>query len=491
MNALRHVHFIAIGGTGMGSLAGLLRARGLRITGSDRALYPPMSTALADWGIDVVEGFRAENVLSSPPDLVVIGNAVRADNPEALAAMEAGLPYRSFSDALYELAMESKHSVTVSGTHGKTTTTSLLAYLLHATGRDPSFLVGGIARDFDGPFREGAGDHFVVEGDEYDTAFFDKTPKFLHYHPQTLILTSVEFDHADIYLDLAAVKSAFAELVAGLPDTGTIIAAWDHPNVRDVIDQAFRAGAPCRVIRYGVDDADCAGDAREFDFVARNVEATDEGTNFSLQGPDGAAQSVLLPMYGRFNVENALACLAATYALGVPLNASIGALPAFQGVKRRQEIRGTERGVTVIDDFAHHPTAVRGTIEALRSRYPAGRLVAVFEPRSNTSRRKLFQQEYALALEGADAVVVLEVAHEPIYSATGEVTEFFSAAELVSTLGDHGVDAIAFPRVEAIVEHLGKDPREGDVVLIMSNGAFGNIWEKLLAELREGEEGER
>ncbi|MCS5637845.1 MAG: Mur ligase domain-containing protein, partial [Myxococcota bacterium] len=209
MNSLRHVHFIAIGGTGMGSLAGLLKARGLEISGSDRALYPPMSTALAGWGIDVAEGFHPDHVLRRRPDLVVIGNAVRGDNPEALAAIEAGLPYASFSDALFDLAMASKHSLTVTGTHGKTTTTSLCAYLLHATGRDPSFLVGGIARDFESPFREGSGEHFVVEGDEYDTAFFDKTPKFLHYHPRTLIITSVEFDHADIYQDLDAVKAAF------------------------------------------------------------------------------------------------------------------------------------------------------------------------------------------------------------------------------------------------------------------------------------------
>ncbi|MCS5636054.1 MAG: UDP-N-acetylmuramate--L-alanine ligase [Myxococcota bacterium] len=474
MNALSHVHFIAVGGTGMGSLAGLLRARGVEVTGSDRALYPPMSTALKTWGIEAIEGFRSENVLANPPDLVVIGNAVRDDNPEALAAIEAGLPYKSFPDALYELAIAPKHCLTVSGTHGKTTTTSLCAYLLHATGRDPSFLVGGISRDFGGSFKEGKGQHFVVEGDEYDTAFFDKTPKFLHYHPETLIITSVEFDHADIYQDLAAVKAAFRRLVDSMPSQGTIVAAWDHPQVREVVD-----GAPCRVIRYGLEETR----ATDVDFLAREIGAGDAGTDFVLSGPEPGDREVSSPLYGRFNVENVLASLAAVAALGIPLGESTAELMGFQGVKRRQEVRGCRRGVTVIDDFAHHPTAVRGSIEALRSRYPGGRLLAVFEPRTNTSRRKLFQEDYAAALKGADAVVLLEVPDEPIYSATGEVTERLSATELVDSIGGHGADARSFASVEDIVAHLAETTRAGDAVLIMSNGAFGDIWGKLLSAL--------
>ena len=481
MNTLRHVHFIAIGGTGMGSLAGLLKARGLKITGSDRALYPPMSTALADWGIEVLEGFSAANVLTARPDLVVIGNAVRGDNPEALAAIDSGLPYRSFADALYELAIASKHCVTVAGTHGKTTTTSLCAYLLHATGREPSFLVGGIARDFESPFREGSGAHFVVEGDEYDTAFFDKTPKFLHYHPQTLIITSVEFDHADIYQDLAAVKTVFRQLVGTMPLGGTIIASWNHPDVREVV-----SNSPCRVLRYGVEDSE-AGGAEDFDFLARRIEADEQGTSFILQSPHAADREVRLPLYGRFNVENAVAALAAAWVLDVRVEESVAALTAFQGVKRRQEVRGCRRGVIVIDDFAHHPTAVRGSIEALRSRYPSGRLLAVFEPRSNTSRRKLFQREYADALKGADVVLVQEVPDEPIYSATGEVSEFFSASELVGALATDGCKASSFSSVEAIVAGVAEIAREGDIVLVMSNGAFGNIWEKLLDALGAAE----
>lgn len=477
MNSLRHVHFIAIGGTGMGSLAGLLKARGLKVTGSDHALYPPMSTALANWGIEVLEGFSAANVLSARPDLVVIGNAVRGDNPEALAAIDAGLPYRSFADALYELAIASKHCVTVSGTHGKTTTTSLCAYLLHATGRDPSFLVGGIAQDFESPFREGSGPHFVVEGDEYDTAFFDKTPKFLHYHPQTLIITSVEFDHADIYQDLAAVKAVFRQLVDAMPSRGTIIASWNHMDVREVVSKA-----PCKVLRYGVESKEVGGSA-SVDFLARRIEADAEGTKFILQSPEGPEREIRIPLFGRFNVENAVAALAAAWVLDVGIEESVGPLADFQGVKRRQELRGCRRGVSVIDDFAHHPTAVRGSIEALRSRYSTGRLIAVFEPRSNTSRRRLFQQEYAEALKEADVVLVQEVPHEPIYSATGEVSEFFSATELVAALAAYGLQASSFSSVEAIVARVAVIAEEGDVVLVMSNGAFGNIWEKLLGAL--------
>ena len=477
MSALRHVHFIAVGGTGMGSLAGLLKARGIEVTGSDRALYPPMSTALEAWGIGAIEGFRPENVLAQPPDLVVIGNAVRDDNPEALAAMEAGVPYKSFPDALYELAIAPKHCLTVSGTHGKTTTTSLSAFLLHATGRDPSFLVGGISLDFDGSFREGEGEHFVVEGDEYDTAFFDKTAKFLHYHPRTLIITSVEFDHADIYRDLDHIKSVFKALVAGMATDGTIVAAWDHPNVREVVQ-----GAPCQVIRYGIEGA-LESQAVDLDFQAREITAGESGTTFLLSYGNERTLEVRSPLHGRFNVENVLASLVAVEVLGVPLEESVPELVHFQGVKRRQEIRGRKRGVTVIDDFAHHPTAVRGSIEALRSRFPAGRLVAVFEPRTNTSRRKIFQEDYVEALRGADAVVLFEVPDEPIYSATGEVTDRLSAGELVASIRAYGTDTRSFATVDSIVAHLAETAREGDSVLIMSNGAFGDIWQKLLTAL--------
>jgi UDP-N-acetylmuramate: L-alanyl-gamma-D-glutamyl-meso-diaminopimelate ligase len=468
----RSVHFVAIGGTGMGSLAGLLHARGLRVTGSDDHLYPPMSTLLAGWGIPVHEGFRAEHALGAEPDLVVIGNAVRPDNPEARAVIDEGLPYRSFSDALYELAIAGKHSVVVSGTHGKTTTTSLLASLLLRCGRDPSLLVGGHALDFDGSFREGSGAHFVVEGDEYDTAFFDKTPKFLHYHPRTLVVTSVEFDHADIYRDLEHVKDAFRTLIRQMPRDGTIVAALAHEGVRDVV-----RGAPCRVVGYGV------GDAPELAYAASDLSADARGTRFALRAPGGASLAPVVPLHGAHNVENAVAALAAVAELGVPIAEAAAALAQFRGVRRRLEVRGEARGVTVLDDFAHHPTAVAATLEAVRARYPGRRVVAIFEPRTNTSRRVVFQQQYAESFDAADAVVIRIVPDTPIYSATGEVTERFSADALAADLEKRGVPAVALPDVDAIVAHIAQTSRSGDVAIVMSNGDFGGVWEKILAAL--------
>jgi UDP-N-acetylmuramate: L-alanyl-gamma-D-glutamyl-meso-diaminopimelate ligase len=467
---LEHVHLIAIGGTGMGALAGLLHARGLRVTGSDRALYPPMSEALARWGIPVALGFEAKN-LAPRPDLVVIGNAVRADNPEAQAAIAAGIPYRSFPDALYELAIAGRHPIVVAGTHGKTTATSLLGALLVETGQDPSVLVGGVANDFEGPFREGGGPHFVVEGDEYDTAFFDKTPKFLHYHPRTLLLTSVEFDHADIYRDLEAVKDAFRALVARMPADGTVVAALDDANVCDVL-----GGARCRVIGYGVGDG-------EHGWRAVGLKAGPRGTSFRVLRDETEMAVATVPLYGRHNVANALGALAVALAVGVPVGAAAEALSRFRGVRRRQEVRGEARGVTVLDDFAHHPTAVRETVAAMRARYPARRLVAVLEPRSNTSRRALFQRDFVDALAAADRAVVAIVPRDPIYSATGEVTEFLDAERVAADLRARGRDAVALDGVAAIVDHLAAMSLPGDVVLVMSNGDFGGLWGKLLSRL--------
>jgi UDP-N-acetylmuramate: L-alanyl-gamma-D-glutamyl-meso-diaminopimelate ligase len=467
---LEHVHLIAIAGTGMGALAGLLRARGVRVTGSDRTLYPPMSEALARWGIPVALGFEAKNLVPRP-DLVVIGNAVRADNPEARAAIESGIPYRSFPDALYELAIAGRHSVVVAGTHGKTTTASLLGTLLVETGQDPSVLVGGVATNFDGPFREGAGPHFVVEGDEYDTAFFDKTPKFLHYHPRTLLLTSVEFDHADIYRDLEHVKEAFRALVRGMPADGAIVAALDDANVCDVL-----GGAPCPVIGYGVGEG-------EHGWRALELEAGPAGTAFRVVRDEAELARARVPLHGRHNVANALGALATAHALGVPVARAAEALGAFRGVRRRQEVRGEARGVTVLDDFAHHPTAVRETVAAMRARYPGRRLVAVLEPRSNTSRRALFQRDFADALAQADRVVISIVPREPLYSATGAVTEFLDAEQIAAELRARGRDAAALEGVPAIVDHLAAASAPGDVVLVMSNGDFGGLWGKLLERL--------
>jgi UDP-N-acetylmuramate: L-alanyl-gamma-D-glutamyl-meso-diaminopimelate ligase len=475
---LMHVHFVAIAGTGMGSLAGLLKERGHTVTGSDENVYPPMSTALERWGIPVAIGFRPENVLARRPDLAVIGNAVRRENPEARAVIDGGIPYRSFPDALYEHAIAGKHSVVIAGTHGKTTTTSLVATLLHAAGRDPSLLVGGLSENFGGSFRDGKGPEFVVEGDEYDTAFFDKTPKFLHYHPETLVVTSIEFDHADIYRDLAHVSGEFAKLVVALPQGGTLIAAAGGASVGAAggasLD-AVVAQAPCRVLRYGIGDGS--------DVEAQTLEPGPEGTRFEVRVRGLGAAPALLPAWGDYNVANALAAVAVAVVRGVPLAAAAAGLAKYRGVKRRQEVRGTAGGVTVVDDFGHHPTAVRETLAALRGRFPGRPLVAVFEPRSNTSRRAVFQREYAEAFDAAARVVVQIVPDAPIYSAFGGEPERLSAEQLARDVTARGVPAVALPDVDAIVDHLAKSCAPGDVVVTLSNGGFGGIWEKLLERL--------
>ncbi len=482
---LRHVHFIAIAGTGMGALAGLLAARGLEVTGSDENVYPPMSDALAGLGIPVSIGFAAEHVSRRRPDLIVIGNAVRATNPEAEAALASGVRCLSFPDALRELAIDGKHSIVIAGTHGKTTTTSLVATLLIETGCDPSVLVGGISANLAGSFRDGRGAHFVVEGDEYDTAFFDKTPKFLHYAARTAVVTGVEFDHADIYRDLDHVKQAFCALVSGLPGDGVLVAC-DAPNVREVTRDAR-----CRVCWYAV-KPDSAAEDPAADWIADALEADARGTRFRVRvrerasGPPVDRGVAFLPAHGAHNVANALAALAvAEQAAGVSTSRSMPALARFAGVKRRQEVRGVVRGVTVIDDFAHHPTAVRETIAAVRAQYPGRRLIAVFEPRTNTSRRRVFQRAYAESFDGVARAVIAVVPDTPIYSATGEVTERFSAAELVEDLRARGLDADAIDGADAIAGRLARELRAGDVVLAMSNGAFGGFWEMLLARLRE------
>ncbi len=482
-DALRRVHFVAIGGTGMGSLAGLVKARGIEVTGSDKKLYPPMSTALADWGITPHEGFDPVHLEAGEsgltPDLVVIGNAVRADNPEAVAAIESGVPYRSFSDALFELAIAQRHCITVSGTHGKTTTTNLAAHLLLATGREPSLLVGGISLDFDGSFREGAGAHFVVEGDEYDTAFFDKTPKFLHYKPDTLILTSVEFDHADIYRDLDHVKQAFRDLVASLSPDARIVAALGHDGVRDVV-----SGAACAVVGYGAEREPGEAIPPGVVWWASELTPQPDGLRFTLTDlASDRRHTITSPLFGSHNVENVAGVFAALAGQGVPVEELAEALRGHQGVKRRQEVRGVAAGVTVIDDFAHHPTAVKGTIEAIAQRHAGSRVIALLEPRTNTSRRKLFQDDYVEALLAANRAAIAEVGDEPIYSITGEVSETLSAKAVAAELTTRGCDAAAFAEIDEIVDWVVAGRQEGDVVLVMSNGAFGGIWEKLLIAL--------
>jgi UDP-N-acetylmuramate: L-alanyl-gamma-D-glutamyl-meso-diaminopimelate ligase len=452
----------------MASLAGLLRERGHEVTGSDQDVYPPMSTQLEALGIPLRSPYAAENVPSGA-DLVVIGNALSRGNPEVEAVLDRKQRMSSLPALLAEEFIRGRTSLVVAGTHGKTTTASLLALILHQAGRDPSFLIGGIPVDFGRSFRLGGGPHFLVEGDEYDSAFFDKRPKFVHYLPDVAVIGNVEYDHADIYPDLAAVQTAFVRLLNVIPGRGLLVAGAESPSLSELLLRA-----PCRVETFGIEG--------EADWRAVNVRPGPDAWRFSLQlrGRDLGEFSLGLP--GEHNVRNALATLAVAAEVGIPPEAARPALAAFRGVKRRLEVRGRARGVTVYDDFAHHPTAVRETLKALRAAHPTGgggRLVAVFEPRSYTSRTGIFQEDFGRAFRAADLVVVA-AAHLP-----GKVPEDrrLSEAALVDALRGQGTEARFIPSVPDIVTALSTELREGDRVVLLSNGGFGGIHEKLLQAL--------
>jgi UDP-N-acetylmuramate: L-alanyl-gamma-D-glutamyl-meso-diaminopimelate ligase len=471
LEQIKHVHLLAVAGTGMGTLACMLAEGGFRVTGSDVAAYPPMSDQLQAAGIEVRKGFAPEHVLTERPDLAVIGNAVRNDNPEARAVDEAGIPRLSFPDAVHHFFLRGKHPVVVSGTHGKSTCTSLLGWILTHAGLDPSVLIGGVAVNFGASFRLGQGEHFVIEGDEYDTAFFDKTPKFLHYAPRTVLLTSCEFDHADIYGSLEEVEDAFRSLVALVPADGRIVAGVDSPNVRSVL-----GGARATVEGYGF--------TKEADWRVSDVAFDREGTGFTLWRGKDRLGRVRVPLHGRHNVENVVGTIAVAIGLGVEPAAAAAAVAEFGGVRRRQEIRGEAGGVVVIDDFAHHPTSVRETVAAIRARFPDHTLWAIFEPRTHTSRRRVFEDEFAGALGRADRVVIADV-YRPEQIPTAER---FRPDEVVGKLRSAGVEAEHVGEVDGIVERVLRGRTGRDVALIMSNGDFGGIWERLLARLRTAKE---
>jgi len=460
------VHLVAICGTGMGALAGLLKEAGHEVRGSDRAFYPPMSERLQAWGIPTLQGFDPAHI-APDTDLVVVGNVCRKDNPEAQAALQRGMKVMSFPQALSEFFIAGKTSVVVAGTHGKTTTAALLSYVLVEAGADPSFLVGGIPQNFGKSFHLGGGGLFVVEGDEYDAAFFDKRPKFVHYRPGVVILTAVEFDHADIYPDMAAYRSAFATLLSLLPAEGLLVVCADDPEA-----SRLARAAPCRVVSYGLGPG--------ADWSAADLELAAAVSRFTLLRRGAAGPRVALPLAGRHNVANALAVLAAAEALGVGADRAAACLPGFAGVARRMQVRGTVDGVTVIDDFAHHPTKVRETVRAARTRYPQARLVAVFEPRTATSRRKVFQEAYPASFAGADEVLVVP----PFEAEKVPAADRFDSAALVAALARAGQRAALLPGADAVVAELARRPPGEAVVLVMSNGAFDGIHEKLLAALR-------
>ncbi|MFH1985601.1 MAG: Mur ligase family protein [Pseudomonadota bacterium] len=463
--AVGRVHLIAACGTAMGALACILKDSGITVTGSDANVYPPMSTFLASRGIHLLDGFDPDH-LTPAPDLVVVGNTVKADNPEARRVREMGLAYCSLPQALNRFLVGQKRALVVTGTHGKTTTSSLLAWVLYRAGLDPSFMIGGILKDFDSNCRRGGGQVAVLEGDEYDTAYFDKGPKFLHFRPAVAILTSVEFDHADIYRDLDHVCEAFSRFVHGMPRESLLVACHGDANIDRVL-----SGARCRVETYG----GAAGAVWRID----DVSVAPPWTQFSLYHRDNLFGRFRSPMLGRHNVSNAAAVIAAGAAQGLEAPVMAAALASFSGVRRRQEIRGKRRGVTVMDDFAHHPTAVRETIAAVRPHAAGGRLVAVFEPRTNSSMRQVFQKVYPTVFDGADLICI----RRP--SALHKVPEAqrMSSERLVEDLQRRGLDAHHFEDTDAIIDFLASTCRSGDTVLIMSNGGFDNIHERLLAAI--------
>ena len=462
----RRIHLIAICGAGMSALAGMLKERGYDVSGSDENVYPPMSTVLERLGIPIRQGFRVEN-LADRPDLVVVGNKVSRDNPEVEALLASGLPYVSFPQALAELFLVSQRSVVVAGTHGKTTSTALLAWVLEQAGREPSMMVGGEALDFAGNYRLGSGQFFVIEGDEYDTAFFDKGPKFLHYRPQAVLLTAVEFDHADIYRDLEHVKEAFTRLVRLLPSAAPLVVASDFPHALEV--GALHGGSTT----FGL------GEQAEW----RAAKLRDDGSHtlFDIGHHDEVECTAAIPQPGAINARNALGVYVLAKGLGLGGAEILPALASFRGVARRQEVVGEFGGITLIDDFAHHPTAVAGTIAALRLRYGTRRLWAVFEPRSNTSRRKVFQREYVDAFAAADRVIIGGVFRKQ--SDVIADTELFSPEQLAGDLLARGTEAQAIAPVDEIAATLSAEARSGDVILLMSNGSFGGLRDKLVSGL--------
>jgi UDP-N-acetylmuramate: L-alanyl-gamma-D-glutamyl-meso-diaminopimelate ligase len=462
----RHVHLIAICGVAMSALAGMLQARGFRVTGSDQNVYPPMSTQLAALGIEVRQGFSPDH-LDDKPDLVVVGNVVSRDNPEVGAMLARGLPFVSMPQALAEFFLQDRHPVVVVGTHGKTTTASLLAWVLQAAGLEPSYMIGGIPHNFGMNYRLGSGRLFVLEGDEYDTAFFDKGPKFLHYRPQSAILTSVEFDHGDIYRDLDHVKAAFRRFVHILPPDGYLAACIEFAHVRDLLRTA-----PCAWEGYGFTaEASWRAVDEVWDETSCQFQVLHRGT------PIGA---IRWSLPGRHNIQNALGVIAVARHLGVPFERLQEGFASFRGVKRRQEIRGVVRDITVIDDFAHHPTAIRETLTALKTRYRDRRLWAIFEPRSATSRRAIFQEAFVDAFAPADRVLIASLYNPEAIP----VRERLSPERLARDLAEqHGKEACYVAEVEAIIACVAGEARPGDVVVIMSNGGFGGIHDKLLRAL--------
>jgi UDP-N-acetylmuramate: L-alanyl-gamma-D-glutamyl-meso-diaminopimelate ligase len=470
----KHIHLIGICGTAMASLAGMLKQRGFRVTGSDASAYPPMSDFLRDLEIPVAQPFDIKN-LEPRPDLVVIGNAISRGNVELEHVLDQRLDFCSLPQLLHDEFLREKEVIVVAGTHGKTTTTSMLAWIFHSAGLDPSFLIGGIAENFGSSFHLGEGKHFILEGDEYDTAFFDKGPKFLHYFPDAVILTSVEFDHADIYKDLDAVETAFKRLVNLVPRRGRIIAfdgvaghASESPSLERCLAKAF-----CPVERYGV--------GPRTTWRITDLDFNSDSTRWTVLHDDEPWGEFEFALAGRYNVWNATAAAAMAFSCGISREAIAAALKTFKSVKRRLEVKAQVNGITIIDDFAHHPTAIAETLKALRARYSGSRLWVILEPRSNTLRRRVLQNDLARSLAMADEVIVAGVFRSDVIPEN----ERLELPALAAEIEHNGRRARLLPDADTIVKTVAPEMRRGDVVAILSNGGFGAIYEKLPARLRE------
>jgi len=457
-------HLIGVCGTAMATLAALLRSKGFDVRGSDQSVYPPMSDFLREQGIALLEGYDAAHI-TPDLDMVVVGNAISRGNPELEEVLDRKIRYCSLPEAIRDHFLWGARSVVITGTHGKTTTTSLAGWLLTHGGADPSVFIGGIAENFAASYRIGGGREFVIEGDEYDSAFFDKTAKFLKYLPDIAVVNNIEYDHADIYEDLDAIRLAFRRFVNLIPRRGLLLLGADNADAA-----ALASAARCRVETFGL--------AAGADWQAHDLTIGATATTFGVRRGGAPIGIFEVPLLGAYNVRNALAALAVGAAVGLNTDTMAGALRRFKGVRRRLEHRGTEAGVAVYDDFAHHPTAIAETLAGLRSAHPARAIWAIFEPRSATACRSIFQAEFARAFEGADHVII-----PAVFRSNLPEHERLSAEQLVSDLQAHGVDARYIPQTADIVRTVQREARDGDLVIVMSNGGFDDIHQRLLDAL--------
>ncbi len=457
---IKTIHLSGVCGTAMGSLATLLAKKGYALRGSDTDIYPPMSEVIAKLGIDFKKGFSADNL--SGVDLVVVGNVCGASHPEARAARELGIPTLSLPEALYYFFIHHTKSLVVAGTHGKTTTTGLLAHVFNEAGKHPGYMIGGVMQGSEESSAVGEGEYFIIEGDEYDSAYFDKSPKFLHYAPYSAIITSLEFDHIDIYKDMREYTDAFEFLVQEVDSKGALFLCGDHPEV-----VALGEKAGCEVVTYGFSPTN--------QITATEVVVTNKGQHFGLVVKGEFMGTFFTPLPGKHNLLNTLAVCGMALREGIPTHLLKEGLATFRGMKRRQEVIAEVKGVTIIDDFAHHPTAVKETIAAIKDAYPGRRLVACFEPRSNTSRRKVFEKEYGKAFGDAGLVCI----STPSLRAMDDPQEFIDPLHIVADITSEGVPAYAVRDADELVQVIGPLLIPGDVVLVMSNGSFGGVHHKL------------